>query len=171
MTHALNDWKRTTARFLRYLLIVLVHLYSTLLLYFPCSLAQTILYSLVTYALVSWEWTAAKFLWYLLFMFLTLFLFTYYGIMAIAITPSVQLAQVTSVLFYFLWNLFSGFLIPQPVSDTCPIWDLLRSPFGLGLRHPPSAERHVCILADIKNLLRVKMIRTGGASFRHGTIT
>lgn len=70
----------------------------------------------MTYSLVQWEWTAAKFLWYLLFTFLTLFLFTYYGIMAIAITPSVQLAQVTSVLFYFLWNLFCGFLIPRPVS-------------------------------------------------------
>jgi hypothetical protein len=85
-------------------------------LFLPCSITQNILYCLVTYSLVQFEWAAAKFFWFFLFMFLTLFLFTYYGIMAIAITPNVQLAQVISVLFYFLWNLFCGFIIPRPVS-------------------------------------------------------
>lgn len=39
------------------------------------------------------------------------------GIMAVAITPSQQLAAVISSAFYSLWNLFSGFLIPRPVSS------------------------------------------------------
>jgi hypothetical protein len=57
----------------------------------------------ITYALVNFIWTPAKFFWFFFFMFQTLFLFTYYGIMSIAITPNVQIAQVTSILFYFLW--------------------------------------------------------------------
>jgi hypothetical protein len=42
------------------------------------------------------------------------------GIMAVAITPSQQLAAVISSAFYSLWNLFSGFLIPRPVSSVNP---------------------------------------------------
>jgi hypothetical protein len=34
--------------------------------------------------------SAAKFFWYMLFMFLTLSFFTYYGMMAVSISPNVQ---------------------------------------------------------------------------------
>jgi hypothetical protein len=59
---------------------------------------------------------AAKFLWYLLFMFLTFTYYTMYGIMAVGLTSSQMLAAVMATIFYSLWNLFSGFLIPFPVS-------------------------------------------------------
>lgn len=58
---------------------------------------------------------AAKFFWYLLFSYLTLLYFTFYGMMAVAVSPSVQLAAVISSAFYSIWFLFTGFLIPRPV--------------------------------------------------------
>ena len=55
---------------------------------------------------------------YMLFVFLTQCYFTAYGMMAVALTPSLQLAAVLSSTFYSIWNLFSGFLIPRPVRFT-----------------------------------------------------
>lgn len=51
---------------------------------------------------------AAKFFWFVLFQFLTLLLFTYYGIMAVSVSPSVQMAAVISSAFYSIWFLFTG---------------------------------------------------------------
>lgn len=49
-------------------------------------------------------------------MFLTFSYFTFYGMMAVGLTPNQHLAAVISSAFYSLWNLQSGFLIPRPVS-------------------------------------------------------
>ena len=49
-------------------------------------------------------------------MFLTFTYFTFYGMMAVGLTPSQQMAAVVSSAFYSLWNLLSGFLVPKPVS-------------------------------------------------------
>lgn len=59
---------------------------------------------------------AVKFFLYLVFMFLTFTYFTFYGMMAIGLTPTQHLAAVISSAFYSLWNLMSGFLVPKPVS-------------------------------------------------------
>ncbi|KAH9560799.1 hypothetical protein CY35_06G126700 [Sphagnum magellanicum] len=86
----------------------------------PYILAQAIIYSTITYAMINFQWTAAKFFWYLLFMFLTFCYFAFYGMMAIGLTPSQQLAAIISSFFYSLWNLFCGFLIP--VTRIPPWW-------------------------------------------------
>jgi len=44
--------------------------------------------------------------------------FTFYGMMAVGITPTQHFAAVISSAFYSLWNLVSGFLIPKSVSKT-----------------------------------------------------
>jgi hypothetical protein len=49
-------------------------------------------------------------------MFLTFTYFTFYGIMAVGLTPTQHLSAVTSSAFYSLWNLVSGFIIPKAVS-------------------------------------------------------
>lgn len=49
-------------------------------------------------------------------MFLTFTYFTFYGMMAIGLTPTQHLASVISSAFYSLWNLLAGFLVPKPVS-------------------------------------------------------
>lgn len=60
---------------------------------------------------------AVKFILYCLFMFLTFMYFTFYGMMAVGLTPTQQLAAVISSSCYSLWNLLSGFLIPKAVSS------------------------------------------------------
>ncbi|CAI7919221.1 unnamed protein product [Closterium sp. NIES-54] len=81
-------------------------------------LVQTGIYSLITYAMIQFEWTAGKFWWYTLFMFLTLFYFTCYGLMAIAISPNEQLSIVFSSFCVSSWNLLCGFLIARPLTQS-----------------------------------------------------
>lgn len=88
----------------------------------PYIFVQTLVYGIITYAMIHLEWTATKFFWYLLFMFLTFTYFTFYGMMAVGLTPSQQLAAVTSSGFYSLWNLFSGFLIPKAQMPSWWVW-------------------------------------------------
>lgn len=63
---------------------------------------------------------AGKFFLYVVFYFLTFTYFTFYGMMAVGLTPTQHLAAVVSSAFYSLWNLLSGFLIPKPVSNPLP---------------------------------------------------
>ncbi|KAG0561906.1 hypothetical protein KC19_9G102300 [Ceratodon purpureus] len=99
----------------------------------PYILVQTFLYAIITYSMINFEWTTSKFFWYFFFMFLTFTYFTLYGMMAVGLTPSQQLAAVTSSGFYSLWNLFAGFLISKAQMPTwwgwyywiCPVaWTL-----------------------------------------------
>lgn len=83
----------------------------------PYIFAQTLLYGVIVYAMINFEWTAAKFFWYLFFMYFTLLYFTFYGMMAVGMTPNHEIAAIVSALFYAIWNLFAGFLIPRPVSS------------------------------------------------------
>jgi hypothetical protein len=65
---------------------------------------------------MSLQWTAVKFCYYVFLLFCTLLFFTYYGMMAVAITPSYQFAAILASSFYSIFNLFSGFIIFRPVS-------------------------------------------------------
>ncbi|WVZ69752.1 hypothetical protein U9M48_018488 [Paspalum notatum var. saurae] len=85
----------------------------------PYALVQAILYCLIVYSMIGFEWTAAKFFWYLFFGYFTLLYFTFYGMMAVGLTPNYQIAAIVSTAFFAIWNLFSGFLIPRP---KVPIW-------------------------------------------------
>lgn len=82
----------------------------------PYVLVQAVVYGLIVYAMIGFEWTAAKFFWYLFFMYGSFLTFTFYGMMAVAMTPNHHIASVVSSAFYGIWNLFSGFLIPRPVT-------------------------------------------------------
>ncbi|CAM8992214.1 unnamed protein product [Rhodiola kirilowii] len=88
----------------------------------PYIILQTILYGVITFFMINFERTAKKFFLYLVFMFLTFTYFTFYGMMAIGLTPSQQMAAVVSSAFYSLWNLLSGFLIPKPSIPGWWIW-------------------------------------------------
>lgn len=78
--------------------------------------------------MIGFEWTAAKFFWYMFFMYFTLLYFTFYGMMAVGLTPNHNIASIVSSAFYAIWNLFSGFIIPRPVSsDWSEISILVRS--------------------------------------------
>jgi hypothetical protein len=66
--------------------------------------------------MIGFEWNVAKVLWFLFFMYFTFLYFTYYGMMAVAMTPNNHISTVVSSAFYSVWNLFSGFIVPRPVS-------------------------------------------------------
>ena len=95
-------------------------------LYFPVQVLveipyvafQTGVYGLIVYSMIGFEWTAVKFFWYMFFMFFTFLYFTLYGMMAVAVTPNANIAAIIAAAFYGLWNLFSGFIIPRPVSSS-----------------------------------------------------
>lgn len=82
----------------------------------PYILVQATAYGLIVYAMIGFEWTATKFFWYLYFMFFTFTYFTYYGMMTVAVTPNADVAAIIAAAFYGIWNVFSGFIIPRPVS-------------------------------------------------------
>ncbi|TVU03324.1 hypothetical protein EJB05_51147, partial [Eragrostis curvula] len=86
---------------------------------FPYIFVQTLIYGVLVYSMIGFEWTVAKFLWYLFFMYFTLLYFTFYGMMAVGLTPNESVAAIISSAFYNIWNLFSGYLIPRP---KLPVW-------------------------------------------------
>lgn len=96
----------------------------------PYILVQTLIYGTITYFMINFENTAGKFFLYLLFMFLTFTYCTFYGMMAIGLTPSQQLAAVVSSAFYSIWNLLAGFLIPKPKIPGWWIWFYYICPFA-----------------------------------------
>jgi len=73
------------------------------------------MYSVIVYSMIGFEWKATKYLWYLLFSFCTLLYYTYYGMMAVGLTPNYNIGAIVSSAFYGLWNLFSGFVMPRTV--------------------------------------------------------
>ena len=82
----------------------------------PYIFVQSLVYSSIVYAMMEFDWTAAKFFWYIFFMYVTLLFFTFYGMLTVAITPNHHIAAIVSTLFFGIWNIFSGFIIPRPVS-------------------------------------------------------
>ena len=91
-------------------------LLSQVLIEIPYIFAQAVTYGVIVYGMIGFEWTAEKFFWYLFFMYFTLLYFTSYGMMAVAVTPNHHVASILAAAFYGIWNLFSGFVVPRPVS-------------------------------------------------------
>ncbi|XP_058751871.1 pleiotropic drug resistance protein 1-like [Vicia villosa] len=92
---------------------------SQILVEIPYIFAQTVVYGAIVYAMIGFDWTAEKFFWYLFFMFFTLLYFTFYGMMAVAVTPNHHVASIVAAAFYAVWNLFSGFVVARP---SIPVW-------------------------------------------------
>lgn len=84
----------------------------------PYVFIQTTYYTLIVYAMVSFQWTVPKFFWFFFVTFFSFLYFTYYGMMTVSITPNHQVAAIFAAAFYALFNLFSGFFIPKPVSSS-----------------------------------------------------
>ncbi|KAG0452254.1 hypothetical protein HPP92_025803 [Vanilla planifolia] len=80
---------------------------------------QSFVYTILLFSMIDFGWTAEKFLWYLFFIFMCFIYFALYGMMAVAITPSYQVAGIVSSFFYSFWNLFCGFALPRKLM---PVW-------------------------------------------------
>ncbi|KAL0554085.1 hypothetical protein IC582_007996 [Cucumis melo] len=97
----------------------LSYAFAMVLIELPYVLVQAIVYTVIVYSMIGFEWTVAKFLWYFFIMNFTLLYFTFYGMMAVAMTPNHHIASILSFAFFALWNLFSGFVVPKP---RIPVW-------------------------------------------------
>ncbi|XP_062089780.1 pleiotropic drug resistance protein 1-like isoform X2 [Humulus lupulus] len=85
----------------------------------PYIFCQAVVYCLIVYSMIGFEWTAKKFFWYFFFSFFSMLYYTFYGMMAVGITPNNHVASIISSAFYSIWNLFSGFIVPR---TRIPIW-------------------------------------------------
>ncbi|KAI7741346.1 hypothetical protein M8C21_029251, partial [Ambrosia artemisiifolia] len=88
----------------------------------PYVFVETICFTFIVYPMVSFDWTAPKVLWFFFISFCSFLYFTYYGLMTVSITPNEQTAAVLAVLFYGLFNFFSGFFIPRPRIPKWWVW-------------------------------------------------
>ncbi|XP_027174773.1 ABC transporter G family member 31 [Coffea eugenioides] len=100
----------------------------------PYVAVQALIYCVITYFMINFERTLGKFFLYLVFNFLTFMYFTFYGMMAVGLTPNQHLAAVISSAFYSLWNLLSGFLVPKPSIPGWWIWFYYICPIAWTLR-------------------------------------
>ncbi|KAL0674779.1 hypothetical protein Bca4012_002760 [Brassica carinata] len=123
----------------------------------PYIFTQTILYGVITYFTIGFERTFSKFIFYLVFMFLTFTYFTFYGMMAVGLTPNQHLAAVISSAFYSLWNLLSGFLVQKPLIPVWWIWFYYICPVAWTLQGVILSQ-----LGDVESIINEPMF--------HGTV-
>ncbi|KAL5701728.1 transcription factor [Ranunculus cassubicifolius] len=97
----------------------LAYAFGQVFIEIPYVLVQAMVYGFIVYSMIGFERTITKFVWYFLFMYFTLLYFTFFGMMAVAITPNQQISSIVSYAFYGLSNLFSGFMISR---TRIPIW-------------------------------------------------
>ncbi|EFN53324.1 hypothetical protein CHLNCDRAFT_58610 [Chlorella variabilis] len=88
----------------------------------PYLAVQAVLYSCVLYWLVGFQAEAGKFFWFLLILFLTLLVWTFFGIHNVQITPSLAIANAFTSFMYGVWDLFCGFYKPQSLIPKGWIW-------------------------------------------------
>lgn len=98
----------------------LTFLIAQVLIEIPYVFVIAVMFSVITYAMLGLDWSATKFFWYLYFMFLSYSYFTYYGMMAVALTPNQQVAAILATFFYQFWNLFSGYIVARKVRQFSP---------------------------------------------------
>ncbi|CAN1282354.1 ABC transporter G family member 31 [Linum perenne] len=115
----------------------------------PYIFAQTILYCFITYFMIGFDQNAGKFILYMVFMFLTFTYFTFWGMMAVGLTPNQNLAAVVSSAFYSLWNLLSGFLIPRQFIPVWWIWFYYICPIAWTLQGIISSQ-----LGDVETMVQ-----------------
>lgn len=83
----------------------------------PYMLIQVFIFSSIVYPMVGFQLTITKFFWFVLYMILSFTDYTLYGMMAVALTPNIEIAAGLSFLIFMIWNVFSGFIVaPQYAS-------------------------------------------------------
>uniref|UniRef100_A0A9I9CWU5 ABC transporter domain-containing protein n=1 Tax=Cucumis melo TaxID=3656 RepID=A0A9I9CWU5_CUCME len=80
----------------------------------PYLFIQAAAYVIIVYPMIGYYGSATKILW-CFYSFLCAFLcYNYLGMLLVSITPNFHIANILSSAFYTVFNLFSGFLVPNP---------------------------------------------------------
>lgn len=85
----------------------------------PYMLIQVFIFSAIVYPMVGFQLTVTKFFWFVLYMILSFTDYTLYGMMAVALTPNIEIAAGLSFLIFMVWNIFSGFILSRKMM---PVW-------------------------------------------------
>lgn len=100
----------------------------------PYLTVQVVIYSIIVYFMIGFETSAKKFFEFFLIQWLTLNVFTYFGILTVYVTPILPLANLLGGLAYSLYNLFSGFLIALPSIPGYWKWIYYLNPVAYAIR-------------------------------------
>ncbi|KAL6139108.1 hypothetical protein ACLB2K_064385 [Fragaria x ananassa] len=88
----------------------------------PYILIQAVIFMIITYPMIGYYASAYKVFWYFYAIFCSLLYYNYMGMMLVSLTPNFMVAAILSSVFYTLYNLFAGFLIPKPQIPKWWIW-------------------------------------------------
>ncbi|XP_050382974.1 pleiotropic drug resistance protein 3-like [Argentina anserina] len=88
----------------------------------PYIFIQAALFMIITYPMIGYYASAYKVFWYFYALFCSLLYYNYMGMMLVSLTPNFLVAAILSSVFYTLYNLFSGFLVPKPEIPKWWIW-------------------------------------------------
>eukprot|EP00267_Zea_mays_P044946 XP_020397175.1 ABC transporter G family member 45 [Zea mays] len=79
----------------------------------PYMIIQVFIFSAIVYPMAGFQLTVTKFFWFVLYMILSFTDYTLYGMMAVALAPSIEIASGLSFLIFMIWNVFSGFIVSR----------------------------------------------------------
>ena len=96
--------------------VLMFYIFFQMVIEIPYVFIQVGLFAVITYPTIGYYWSAQKFLWFFYTMFCTLLYFVYLGMLIVSLTPNVQVASILQSPVYAILNLFSGFMVPGPVS-------------------------------------------------------
>lgn len=68
--------------------------------------------------MIGYYWSPYKVFWYFYATFCTFLYFVYLGMLIVSLSPNSQVASILATAAYTILNLFSGFLMPGPVSPS-----------------------------------------------------
>uniref|UniRef100_A0A804Q8K5 ABC transporter domain-containing protein n=1 Tax=Zea mays TaxID=4577 RepID=A0A804Q8K5_MAIZE len=86
----------------------------------PYMIIQVFIFSAIVYPMAGFQLTVTKFFWFVLYMILSFTDYTLYGMMAVALAPSIEIASGLSFLIFMIWNVFSGFIVSRKMMP--PWW-------------------------------------------------
>ncbi|GLU04056.1 hypothetical protein SLE2022_212230 [Rubroshorea leprosula] len=100
----------------------------------PYVLIQTAEFVIITYPMIGYYASGYKVFWYFYTMFCSLLYFNFLGMALVSLTPNVMVAAILASFFYKIYNIFSGFVIPQPEIPGWWIWMYYLTPTSWSLR-------------------------------------
>ncbi|XVF72816.1 hypothetical protein PTKIN_Ptkin12aG0150900 [Pterospermum kingtungense] len=88
----------------------------------PYIFPEAALFLIISYPAVNLYGSAYKVFWYFYAIFCTTLTYKYLGMAIISLTPTYQMASLCASYSFTLMNLFSGFLVPQPLLPKWWVW-------------------------------------------------
>ncbi|TYH10102.1 hypothetical protein ES288_A07G151900v1 [Gossypium darwinii] len=111
-----------------------VHSLAQVIIEIPYVFLEATLFLIISYPTVNLYGSAFKVSWYLYNIFCTLLTYKYMGMAVVSLSPTYQVASIFGSYWIMIVNLFSGFLVPQPVLPKWWVWFYWMVPTSWALR-------------------------------------